>query len=144
MNESLFSSKTDMWETPLNFFESLNKEFNFKTDVCAICENAKCKNFFSPEIDGLKQDWTGSCWMNPPYGRQIGAWIKKAYDSALKGATIVCLVPARTDTKWFQDYCLKSNDVRFIRGRLKFGNAKNSAPFPSALIVFSPMTLRER
>ena len=131
-----FSSKTDMWATPQEFFDKYNNKYKFSTDVCATAENAKCPHFFTAEQDGLKQDWVGSCWMNPPYGRQIKLWVKKAYESSLNGATVVCLLPARTDTSWWHDYCSKGS-VEFIRGRLKFGGSKNSAPFPSAVVVFS-------
>ena len=130
-----FSSKTDLWATPQDFFDKLNDEFSFETDVCANEGNAKCLNYFSAEQDGLKQAWRGVCWMNPPYGRAIKRWVKKAYESSLSGATVVCLLPSRTDTAWWHDYCMKG-EIRFIRGRLKFGNQKNSAPFPSAVIIF--------
>jgi phage N-6-adenine-methyltransferase len=130
-----FSSKTDLHSTPQDFFDKLNKEFNFELDVCALPDNKKCDRFFTPEQDGLKQEWTGVCWMNPPYGRAIGSWMKKAYESMLRGATVVCLVPSRTDTKWWHDYAMKG-EIRFIKGRLKFGEAKNSAPFPSAIVIF--------
>lgn len=134
----MFSSETDMWATPQGFFDSLNKVFRFEIDVCAIAENAKCKTFFSPDVDGLTQEWNGVCWMNPPYGREISAWVKKAYLSAKKnGATVVCLLPARVDTKWWHDYC-SGGEIHFIKGRLKFGNSANSAPFPSAVVVFRP------
>lgn len=135
MNDALFSSKTCEWETPQDFFDGLNAEFRFDLDVCATPENAKCSRYFTREIDGLKQNWDGICWMNPPYGREIGQWVKKAYESAQNGATVVCLLPARTDTAWWHEYCMKGK-VRFIRGRLKFGGAQNSAPFPSAVVVF--------
>ena len=135
VNRVMFSSKTDLWETPQHLFNELNTEFNFEIDVCALPENAKCKKYFTPEEDGLQQEWKGTCWMNPPYGRQISKWVKKAYESSLKGATVVCLLPARTDTKWWHEYCMKG-EIRFIRGRLKFGDAKNSAPFPSAIVIF--------
>ena len=125
-----------MWETPQHVFDELNQEFRFDIDVCATKENAKCATFFSPEMDGLKQEWEGTCWMNPPYGRAIGDWVKKAYESSLKnGVTVVCLLPARTDTKWWHDYCMKG-EIRFIKGRLKFEGGKNSAPFPSAIVIF--------
>lgn len=130
-----FSSKTDLWATPQDFFDKLNAEFGFETDVCALPENAKCPVFYTPEIDGLKQTWGGVCWMNPPYGREIGKWMQKAYESSLSGATVVCLVPARTDTKWFHDFAMMG-EIRFIKGRLKFGGSKNSAPFPSAIVIF--------
>ena len=128
-----FSSKTDSWETPDSFFKKLDREFHFTLDVCATAENAKCKRFFSLEDNGLEQIWNGVCWMNPPYGRQIGKWLKKAYESKTK---VVCLVPARTDTAWWHDYVLKFGVVRFIRGRLKFVGAKSNAPFPSAIVIF--------
>lgn len=124
-----------MWETPQDFYDKYNKKYNFTLDVCASPENAKCNKFFTKEDDGLKQDWTGFCWMNPPYGRQIKHWVKKAYESSLNGTTIVCLLPARTDTSWWHDYCMHGK-IEFIRGRLKFGESKNSAPFPSAIVVF--------
>ena len=132
-----FSSATHLWATPQDTFDALDAEFGFKTDVCALSENAKCGHFYSPEQDGLTQDWRGACWMNPPYGREIGKWMRKAYESSLSGATVVCLVPARTDTAWWHDYVMRG-EVRFIRGRLKFGGSKNSAPFPSAVVVFRP------
>jgi phage N-6-adenine-methyltransferase len=130
-----FSSATDLWSTPQDFFDKLHNEFGFETDVCASVENAKCERFFTKEDDGLAQVWTGVCWMNPPYGREIKQWMEKAYKSSLDGATVVCLVPARTDTAWWHDYAAKGK-VRFIRGRLKFGEHANSAPFPSAVVVF--------
>ena len=140
MNVELhFSSKTNMHATPLDFWVKLDAEFGFELDVCASAENAKCERYFTKEQDGLAQEWRGVCWMNPPYGRQIGKWVEKAYESSLRGATVVCLLPARTDTAWWHEYVMKSNDVRFIRGRLKFGDAKNSAPFPSAVVVFRGM-----
>jgi phage N-6-adenine methyltransferase len=130
-----FSSKTDLWATPQVFFDELDNEFHFETDVCALPENAKCKRYFTPQQDGLSQEWDGVCWMNPPYGRDISKWMKKAYESSLHGATVVCLVPSRTDTKWFHDFAMKG-EIRFVKGRLKFGGCKNSAPFPSAVVVF--------
>lgn len=130
-----FSSKSDMWETPQDFFDKLNKEFSFEIDVCALPGNAKCEKYYTPEQNGLTQKWQGVCWMNPPYGREIGKWIKKAWESAQQGAIVVCLVPARTDTAWWHNYCMKG-EIRFLRGRLKFGGCQNSAPFPSAVIIF--------
>ncbi len=140
LNNALFTSNTDLWSTPQDFFDSLDAVYHFNTDVCALPENAKCKHFFTPEQDGLAQDWFGKCWMNPPYGREIEKWVRKAYESARdNGATVVCLLPARTDTKWFQDYCIPHGEITFVRGRLKFGGrgAKSSAPFPSMVVVFS-------
>lgn len=131
--EVMFSSATDLWSTPQAFFDELNREFHFDADVCALPENAKCEKFYSPEQDGLKQEWTGVCWCNPPYGRQVGKWVEKA---AKSDATVVMLLPARTDTKWFHDWILPFAEVRFVKGRLKFGQGKNSAPFPSMVVVF--------
>ena len=133
-----FSSATDMWATPQAFFDGLNSEFGFTLDVCSTHDNAKCERYFTEAEDGLSQVWDGVCWMNPPYGRTIGKWMRKAYESSLTGATVVCLVPARTDTAWWHDYAVKG-EVRFLRGRLKFGCSINSAPFPSAVVIFRPM-----
>lgn len=130
-----FSSKTDLWETPQSVFDQLNAEFRFECDVCAIPENAKCSRYFTPEQNGLAQEWKGSCWMNPPYGRVIFQWMRKAYESSKFGATVVCLIPARTDTLWWHTYAMKG-EIRFVRGRLKFGGQQNSAPFPSAIVIF--------
>jgi phage N-6-adenine-methyltransferase len=131
-----FSSKTELWATPMDFFQKWDDLIGgFDIDVCANQDNAKCQKFFSKEDDGLSQDWIGKCWMNPPYGKEIGHWMKKAYESSQSGATVVCLVPSRTDTKWWHDYAMKGK-ITFIKGRLKFGDSKNSAPFPSAVVVF--------
>mgnify|MGYP002410489307 CR=1 FL=1 len=133
----MFSSKNMNWETPQNLFDKLDSEFHFTLDVCATKETAKCKNYYTPEIDGLKQDWQGIVYMNPPYGRKLlKLWIKKAYEESLKGITVICLIPARTDTLYFHNYCMKAKEIRFIKGRLKFVGAKDPAPFPSAIIVF--------
>ena len=130
-----FSSKTDLWYTPQDFFKKYDNVYKFETDVCATDDNAKCAKYYTEEMDGLSQEWRGVCWMNPPYGRTISKWMKKAYESSLSGATVVCLVPARTDTGWWHNYAMKG-DIEFIKGRLKFGGSKNSAPFPSAVVVF--------
>lgn len=133
-----FSSATDQWATPQDTFDKLNKIFNFETDVCADQYNTKCENFYTESDNGLLQEWRGVCWMNPPYGRGIGDWLKKAYDSCKENnATVVCLIPARTDTRWWHDYCVHG-EAFLLKGRLKFGDAKNCAPFPSAIIVFRP------
>ena len=131
-----FSSKTSEWETPQDLFDALSKEFGgFDMDVCATKENTKVIHYFTKEMDGLKQDWTGLvCWMNPPYGREIGRWVQKASEGGAK--RVVALLPARTDTKWFHSYILGKAEIRFIKGRLKFGGSKNSAPFPSMIIIF--------
>lgn len=134
MNKNaMFSSKTDLWSTPQEFFNKYNDIYHFDVDVCAIPENAKCKKFYTPEMDGLKQEWTGVCWCNPPYGRQIGKWVEKAVKSF---ATVVMLLPARTDTKWFHDFVLPYGKIEFIKGRLKFGGGTTSAPFPSMVVIF--------
>ena len=133
-----YSSKTNEWSTPQAFFNELNKEFNFTLDPCATSENAKCTKYFTVEDDGLKQDWSNDVvFMNPPYGRDIKYWIKKAYEESLNGATVVCLIPSRTDTAYWHNYIFgKADDIRFIKGRLKFGGSKNPAPFPSAIIIY--------
>ena len=138
ITKGMMSSNTDLWATPKSFFDKLNTIYNFNIDVCALPDNAKCEKYFTPEIDGLSQDWLGTCWMNPPYGREIGKWIEKAYNEAQKVNTIVALLPARTDTKWFHNWIYEMHgvEVEFIRGRLKFGDSKNSAPFPSMVVIF--------
>lgn len=135
----MFSSKTPDWATPQLFFDELNKEFDFTLDPCASKENAKCKKFYTKEEDGLLQDWKGErVFMNPPYGQWISAWVHKAWQEAkTKNILVVALLPARTDTKWFHNYCInESTQIRFLKGRLKFGDSKNSAPFPSMIVVW--------
>lgn len=138
----MFSSKNEVWGTPKKLFDELNKEFGFTLDPCALPNNAKCNKFYTPEDDGLIQDWSGECvFCNPPYGRKISAWVEKCYNEAKKPNTkVVTLIPARTDTIYFHKYIYhKAKEIRFIKGRLKFesenGN-KNSAPFPSMIVVF--------
>ena len=136
---AMFSSKTSEWETPQDFFDKLNKEFNFTLDPCATPQNAKCKKFYTIKEDGLKQNWQGeTVFCNPPYGRAIKDWVRKCYEESKKPNTIVVmLIPARTDTTYFHDYIYKkAKEIRFVKGRLKFGNSKNSAPFPSMVVVF--------
>lgn len=138
MNTQLmFSSDDQTWETPMRFFQKLNYEFNFTLDVCATHLTAKCAKYFTPEIDGLAQDWSNdTCWCNPPYGNSIYTWLQKAYNESLKGAIVVVLIPSRTDTRYFVDLVMKASEIRFVKGRLKFGNSANSAPFPSMVVVF--------
>lgn len=135
------SSASDDWWTPQWLFELLDAEIGFETDVCASDANAKCGRYFTREQDGLAQAWTGKCWMNPPYGRSGGvsiyAWIEKAHDAALAGATVACFIPARTDTTWWWDFCIYG-EVRFLKGRVKFANSDSIAPFPSAVVIFWP------
>jgi len=142
INPGLYSSATDDWGTPQKLFDELDAEFGFTLDACASAHNFKVKKYFTKEDNALVQDWIGNVWLNPPYGRDIGKWMAKAYAEHQKGATVVCLVPARTDTAWWHDYAVKGT-VRFLRGRLKFeqpGAVKNSAPFPSAIVVFQEIT----
>lgn len=135
----MFSSVTDEWATPKDFFDTLNEEFDFTLDPCATTDNAKCDKFYTKEQDGLKQDWSGErVFCNPPYGKVIGDWVKKCSEEAKKpNTTVVALIPARTDTRYFHEYIYhKAREVRFVKGRLKFGGCKNSAPFPSMVVVF--------
>lgn len=148
IDAALFSSASDEWATPADLFAVLDREFGFFLDVCATAENAKCDLYYSPANDGLAQAWPAAAspwpgdpklrtlWMNPPYS-QIAAWMRKAHESALTGSLVVCLVPARTDTRWWWSYAVPAA-IRFLPGRLKFGGGKNSAPFPSAIIVMYP------
>ena len=134
MNKILFSSNKEDWETPQDLFNELNKEFNFTVDVASSEENYKCNRYYTEKENGLKQNWDNEIvWCNPPYGRKIGDWVKKASKSK---ATVVMLLPARTDTKWFHEYIYNKAEIRFIKGRLKFGNSVNSAPFPSMIVIF--------
>lgn len=139
MNDGLYSSATDQWATPRWLVKTLDALFNFEIDVCATSDNAACARYFTETEDGLAQDWRERvCYCNPPYGDRIGRWVAKAYHEATLGATVVCLVPARTDTRWFRDYCwAHARYLLFFYGRLKFGEGTSSAPFPSVLAVFS-------
>lgn len=138
MNKVLFSSKTDQWATPQWLYDELNKKFNFNLDPCADETNYKCEKYFNKEQNGLLQDWGGQrVFCNPPCGREIGKWVQKAHDESKKPETlVVMLIPARTDTKWFHEYIYQKAAIRFLRGRLKFGDSKNSAPFPSMVVIF--------
>lgn len=138
-----YSSKSNEWDTPQDFYETLNSHYSFTLDPCATDQSAKCSKYYTENDDGLSKSWAGeTVFMNPPYGRQIGKWIKKAYDEANtnNGTTVVCLIPSRTDTKYWHDYCMKAHELYFVKGRLKFGNESESAgspaPFPSAVVVF--------
>ena len=137
----MFSSKSNDWATPQDFYNQLDAEFGFTLDPCASQASAKCSSFYTADDDGLSKNWEGqTVFMNPPYGRKIGHWIQKAYEEGEKSNTrVVALIPARTDTKYWHNYCMKATEIRFVKGRLKFGqgNTKNSAPFPSAVVVFS-------
>jgi len=132
-----FLSRTEEWATPPGVFEELSREFSFTLDPCSTHENAKCVLHYTKADDGLAQDWANhTVFMNPPYGRAIKHWMRKAYESSQNGALVVCLVPARTDTQWWHQFAVRG-DIRFLRGRLRFGQATSSAPFPSAVVVFS-------
>lgn len=122
MNTKLmFSSEKDDWETPQDFFDYLNTIYNFTLDAAASDNNHKCDRYFTKETNGLEQEWDNSTYCNPPYGREIGKWVKKGYEESLKGKTIVMLLPARTDTRWFHEYILGKAEIIFVKGRLKFG-----------------------
>lgn len=131
------------WATPKSFFDSLNNEFGFTLDVCALPDTAKCEKFFTPEIDGLKQDWTNDVFfMNPPYGRgqNVYSWVKKAYESALAGGTGVCLLPLSGDTKWFHEFVMKASEIRFVKDRIWFelNGVSARANHASIIVVFEP------
>ena len=168
-NDLMFSTGNDEWETPQELFNRLNKLYNFTIDVCATHENAKCKRYYTKSEDGLIQDWSNEIvWMNPPYSKPERVckpnckkkacvkrgyhlkeykpgqedWIKKAYEESQKGALVVALLPVRTDTQAFHKYIYKKQDIDFLEGRLKFGNCKDAAPFPSMIVVFKKILLR--
>jgi site-specific DNA-methyltransferase (adenine-specific) len=134
---ALFSSATDEWPTPRDFFAKLNRHYPFTLDPCATAENATCPLYFTKEQDGLAQDWgTHRVFCNPPYGRALGAWARKCFQASQGGALVVLFVPARTCTRWFHDYVQGKAAIRFYRGRFKFGSADSSAPFASMLAVY--------
>lgn len=137
-NDLMFSSKTDQWATPQDFFDKLNEEFHFTLDPCADDTNHKCEKYFTKEQDGLQQDWKGeTVFCNPPYGKEIKEWVKKCRDEAKKPNTVcVMLIPARTDTKWFHGYVYNQAEIRFVNKRLKFGDNTKPAPFPSLVVIF--------
>lgn len=134
----MYSSKTDQWATPDDFFKELDQEFHFNLDPCADEQNHKCEKYFTKEDNGLSKDWGGyRVFCNPPYGRAIRDWVEKAYREGTKDNTIVVmLIPARTDTRYFHDFIQHRSEIRFVKGRLKFGNSKQAAPFPSMVVIF--------
>lgn len=139
MNRVMFSSKSNEWATPPELFSELDAEFGFSLDPCATDDNHKCPKYYTQKDDGLRQNWGGErVFCNPPYGRAIGEWVRKCSEEAKKpGTLVVLLIPARTDTAYFHDYIYrKAREVRFLRGRLRFGGATNSAPFPSMIVIF--------
>lgn len=136
----VFSRKSDEYATPQEFYDILNTEFGFTLDPAANPDNHKCENYFTQEIDGLLVSWktSGAVFCNPPYS-SVAKWIKKGYNESQSNfINVVMLVPSRTDTKWFHEYCMKATEIRFVKGRLKFGDEKNAAPFPSMIVVFKP------
>ena len=139
MNPCLFSSASDNWSTPQYLFDKLDKEFHFTLDPCASVFNHKCDKYFTLADNGLVQDWSNDVvFVNPPYGKVIYDWVRKAYNTSLiSDKKIVLLLPSRTDTKWFHDFIYNKSEIRFIRGRLKFGDSKNFAPFPSMIVIYN-------
>lgn len=137
MNDALFSHKSDEWTTPREVFDELDREFHFNLDPCSTENNALCKKKFTVEDNGLLQDWSGcSVFCNPPYS-EIGKWVKKCHDEGCKpNTTVVMLIPSRTDTKYFHNYIYHRSEIRFWKGRMKFGDSNNSAPFPSMIVIF--------
>ena len=137
---AMHSSGDMTWATPQAWFDYLDLEFGFTLDPCCVKETAKCDLFYTPETNGLAHPWTGhTVFMNPPYGNEIGRWMEKAYNECRQnGVLVVCLVPARVDVAWWHDYAAKATEIRFPRGRLKFGNADAVAPFPVAIVIFRP------
>lgn len=141
MRAATLSRKSDEWSTPQWLFDALDAEFNFTLDPCSTDGNNKVPRHFTRMEDGLLQDWSrDTVFVNPPYSK-VADWIRKSYGASLDGATVVCLVASRTDTRWWHEFVMKA-EVRFIRGRLRFGGAKHSAPFPSAVVVFRPTNFR--
>ena len=143
----MFSSQSEEWETPQALFDRLDALYDFALDACAKPINAKCARYFTKADDALSKDWAphGRVWMNPPYGRPIGAWMKKAYEESQKGCLVACLVPARTDTRWWHDWVLDKGSVTFIKGRLRFNRTNAGkdeliypAPFPNVIVVYEP------
>ena len=145
MNAALLSSKKMDYCTPQDFFDRLNEEFHFTLDAAATDKSTKCPAYYTPETDGLKSPWNlaggGAVFRNPPYGREVGKWVRKAYEEAQRGATVVLLIPARTDTTYFHDYIYGRAEIRFVRGRLRFtdeeGKAYAAAPFPSMVVIYN-------
>lgn len=138
LNEGMFSGDRGDWETPQAFYDLVDAEFGFTLDAAASPENAKAPDFYTIEDDALSRLWQGTVWVNPPYGRGMDAWVRKGYEASRGGATVVMLIPARTDTGYWHEFCMKASEIRLIRGRLVFVGASENAPFPSALIIFRP------
>ena len=138
MTPGLTSTGNIVAETPKYLFDKISSIFNFSLDVCALPENAKCENYYTPKDDGLSKPWMGGVWCNPPYGREISSWVKKAYEESQKeyNSFVLMLLPARTDTKWWWDWVQGKATLFFIKGRVKFGDHNVGAPFPSVLALY--------
>jgi phage N-6-adenine-methyltransferase len=139
IHRSLYSSRTDEWPTPKALFAALNREFHFTLDPCASRANTTCPRFFTKAEDGLRQDWGRHIvFCNPPYGRAVAVWVEKCFRAAQAGATVVLLIPSRTDTRYFHDWIYNKAELRFVRGRLRYGDGVQSAPFPSLIAIYRP------
>jgi len=136
ITKGMMSSKTPEYETPQDFFNRLDTEFHFTLDAAATAQNAKCEHYYTVQDNALWQSWSGTVWCNPPYGNLIAKFVRKAYGAAQQGATVVMLIPSRTDTRYWHDYVMKAKEIRFVSGRLKFGPQEGPAPFPSAVVIF--------
>lgn len=144
MSSGLFSSRTDEWATPQALYDELNREFNFTLDPCATSANAKCERYFTKEQDGLKQSWIGEVvFCNPPYGKEMSKWVEKAHRES-SGATVVMLIPARTDTRYFHEFIYQIHEVRFIKGRLRYNDGRGQSPFPSMIVVMRPSDTKDK
>ena len=138
MTKGLTSTGNIVAETPKYLFDKISSIFNFSLDACALPENAKCENYYTPKDDGLSKPWRGGVWCNPPYGREISSWVKKAYEESQKeyNSFVLMLLPARTDTRWWWDWVQGKATLFFIKGRVKFGDHNVGAPFPSVLALY--------
>lgn len=135
-----FTSAKTEWATPPDLFAQIDSVYHFTLDACALPENHKCEKYFTPDVNGLTQDWSGNVvWLNPPYGKEMVGWLKKALSETSKGVVTVALIPARTNTKWWREVCLKAREIKFICGRPAFGDATHGLPWPLALVIFGPV-----
>lgn len=146
LQKAMVSSKSNEWSTPQVFYDVLDKEFHFTLDPCSTDENAKCKKHYTMHDDGLTKDWSKDIvFMNPPYGGHTADWLKKAHQTSLDGGVVVCLIVSSTDRSYWHDLIFPfAKSIRFIRGRLKFGIAKSTAPFASAVVIFSPNEYKDK
>ena len=145
IHQSLYSSRSEDWPTPADFFALLHAEFSFTLDACATRENAKCRRYFTKATNGLLRPWgTETVFCNPPYGKHMREWARKCFEASQRGATVVLLAHARTDTRWFHDWVYGKAQLRFVKGRLKFGDGRQSAPFPSLVAIYTPSGPHQR